>query len=80
MRVRSTGLGKTELVLRPEELREKDGHLILSLRSLEPVNWRVRILIEPKDVGRLFLLALKGPLVLWLLSLFKRPNARPDDY
>ena len=80
MRARSTGLGTTELVLKAEDLKKKDGHLILQLRSIEPVNWRVRILIERKDIGRLIILALKGPLFLWLLSFFRRQKSLPDDY
>ena len=78
MRARSTGLGKTELILKPENLEKKHGHLILSLRSIEPVNWRIRILIERKDLGKLFLLALKGPFFLWLFSFFRAPNKPPD--
>ena len=80
MRARSTGLGNTELVLKAEDLKEKDGRLILQLRSIEPVNWRVRILIERKDIGRFFILALKGPLFLWLLSFFRRKKSLPIDY
>lgn len=80
MRARSTGLGKTELVLKPEDLKNKGGHLILSLRSIEPVNWHIRILIERKDICRLLLWALKGPFFLWLLSHFRKQRALPDDY
>jgi len=80
MRVRSTGLGNTELVLKPEGLKNKEGHLILSLRSSEPVNWHVRILLEPKDLGRLLIFILKGPLFLWLLSCFRKQRSLPIDY
>jgi hypothetical protein len=80
MRARSTGLGKTEMVLRPEDLVKKDRYLLLSLRSTEPVNWHVRILLDRMDFGRLILLALKGPFFHWLLSIFRRPAAPPDEY
>ncbi|MBW1998565.1 MAG: hypothetical protein JRJ29_11445 [Deltaproteobacteria bacterium] len=80
MRVRSTGLGKTELVLRLEKVARKDRYLLLSLRSTEPVNWHVRILLDRKDFGRLLLLALKGPFFRWLFSIFRKPAAPPNDY
>ena len=80
MRVRSTGLGKTELVLKPEAFIKKDGYLIFKLKSIEPVNWHVRVLVEPKDLRRLIPLMLKGPIFLWLISLFKKPSAPPEDY
>jgi len=80
MRVRSTGLGRTELVVKPDKLTVKDGYLLFSLRSIEPVNWRVRVLVERKDLGRLLLLILKGPFFIWLLSIFRKPAAIPEDY
>lgn len=81
MRVRSTGLGKTELVLKPENLTIKDGCLLFSLRTTEPVNWRVRVLVERQDIGKFFLLMFKGTPFLWLLSLlFNKPEAPPSDY
>ena len=80
MRVRSTGLGRTEMVLKQESLTTRDGYLLLSLRSTEPVRWHVRILIERRDIGQLLLSALKGSLFFWLLSLFRKPTAPPTDY
>jgi len=80
MRVRSTGLGRTEMILRPDRFTINNGYLIFSLRSIEPVNWRVRVLIERKDMGRLLLLILKGQIFIWLLSLLKKPAALPEDY
>lgn len=81
MRIRSTGLGKTELILKPDNLAIKEGCLLFSLRTTEPVNWRVRVLVERKDIGKLFLLMLKGSPFLWLLSaLFRKPSPPPTDY
>ena len=51
MRVRSTGLGRTELVLKPGKFTINNGYLLFTLGSIEPVNWRVRVLIERKDLG-----------------------------
>ena len=80
MRVRSTGLGRTEMVLKQESLTVRDGYLLLSLRSTEPVHWHIRILIERRDIGRFLLSALKGSFFLWLLSIFRKPTAPPSDY
>lgn len=80
MRVRSTGLGRTEMVLKQEGFAVKDGYLLLSLRSTQPVNWHISILIERRDVWRLLLSALKGTLFLWLLSFLRKPAAPPTDY
>lgn len=80
MRVHSTGLGSTELVCRVSDLTVKRGYLLLALRSTEPVRWRIRILIERRDVIQLILHVLKGPVFFWLLSVFKKPKALPTDY
>lgn len=81
MRVRSTGLGKTELVLKPENFTIKDGCLLFSLRTTEPVNWRVRVLVERQDIGKFFLLMFKGTPFLWLFSIpFKKPSTPTVDY
>ena len=50
MKIRSTGLGKTELVCDIEKITTKDGYLILSIRSTEPVRWHVRCALTPKDM------------------------------
>lgn len=80
MRVHSTGLGKGELVARQDKLIMKDGYLLLTIRSTEPVHWHIRILMDRKDVCRLLLSALKGTAFLWFLSLFKKVGQPPSDY
>ena len=80
MRVRSTGLGRTEMVLRQESLTVEDGYLLLSLRSTEPVRWHIRILMDRRDIGRFLLSTLKSSIFLWLLSAFRKPQAPPCDY
>ena len=80
MRVRSTGLGRTEMVLKQESLTVKDGYFLLSLRSTEPVHWHVRILLDRKDIIRFILLAVRGSFLQWLPTLFKKPATPPSDY
>ncbi len=80
MRIRSTGLGRTEMVLRQESLTIKDGYFLLSLRSTEPVHWHIRILRDRGDVVRFLLSLLKGSAFSWLFSLFRKLGAPPSDY
>ena len=81
MRARSTGLGKTELILEPENLTMKDGCLFFSLRTTEPVNWRIRVLIERRDLRKLLLLILKGTPLIWLfLNILQKTRGTPIDY
>jgi hypothetical protein len=80
MRIHSTGLGKTEMVLKPDNLVLKDGYLLFSCLSTEPVNWRIRILLERRDIGKLIVLVFKGAVFMWLLSLWKKPGPPPTDY
>jgi hypothetical protein len=80
MRVHSTGLGQSEMVASQDKLYVKDGYLVLSLRSSEPVHWHIRILLDRKDVFRLVFSLMKGPLFLWPISLFKKRVPAPVDY
>ena len=80
MRIHSTGLGSTEMICKVDDLKVKRGYLLLSLRTTEPVHWRIRIIIERGDVIQLILRLLKGPVFLWLLSAFRKPEAPPSDY
>lgn len=50
MRMRSTGLGKTELVGKLENVSLVEGHLIISIRTTEPVKWHIRVAIDNKDI------------------------------
>ena len=72
MRVRSTGLGKTEMVAYPEFIKQKDGHLILSIRSTEPVSWHIRIALNFKDIRMMVKEALVFSTVWYIISSFLR--------
>ena len=43
MKLRSTGLGDTELVLSISEIKREGDCLILIGKSSEPVKWRIRV-------------------------------------
>ena len=78
MRVRSTGLGRTEMELGQESLTVRNGYLLLSLRSTKPVRWHIRILMDRGDVFRFGLSLLKGTIFAWIISLFKKPGIPPE--
>jgi hypothetical protein len=65
MRVRSTGLGKTEMVAHFDRLEPvANGYLIMAMRSTEPVHWRIRVALTGQDLRHLIGLALNNPSVL----------------
>jgi hypothetical protein len=80
MRVRSTGLGKTEMILRQEKIAVKNGYLMMSLRSTQPASWHIRILMDRNDVGRFLLSIIKGTIFIWLFSFFKKLRPPPSEY
>ncbi|MFH1651466.1 MAG: hypothetical protein ABID87_05150 [Chloroflexota bacterium] len=72
MRLRSTGLGKTELKARAAEITTKDGYLIMVMQTIEPVQWRVRAAMTPGDIGALVRLLLRPKVLMYLLSSLPR--------
>jgi hypothetical protein len=79
MYIRSTGLGKTLLKAEaanieainiiPETLEESEEgdeptRLLMTMQTLEPVHWTVRVFVEPPDLRRMLWVALKSPTVL----------------
>ncbi|MBI4317704.1 MAG: hypothetical protein HY675_04370 [Chloroflexi bacterium] len=81
MRIRSTGLGKTELVGEIESIQRKGDYLIVSMRTVQPVRWHVRVALTPKDL--LGMLKSSGLLATYLLSNLRTPKdgpAPPPDY
>ncbi len=50
MRMRSTGLGQTELIGNLDEIKREGDYLVMSIRTVEPVVWKVRTGIDGKDL------------------------------
>jgi len=72
MRIRSTGLGKTELECELTDLRGWGNHLFCSMNSVAPVHWHIRVVVEPGDVRKVAWMMIKGVLKIGLLwSLIK---------
>lgn len=78
MRIKSTGLGKTELIGHIENIKRVDDYLVVSMRTAEPVRWHVRIALTPKDIRQMIRAGLSGPNVVYVLSkLFDKKEAAP---
>jgi len=82
MLMRSTGLGKTELVAEIQEVKRMGDHLILYMDTREPVRWKVRATVTLREIMRLLLICLKLSIVGFLLNpvrWFRTPR-HPGDY
>ena len=79
MRVRSTGLGNTEMVAGIKRLQPvKNGYIVMEMRSTEPIKWRIRIALTGPDLRRLLKLIFKPTTALVLLkTLFQGVNTKP---
>ena len=53
MRMRSTGLGKTELEAEIVEIKRVDDCLLMDIRTTRPVKWRVRMVFQQRDMRAL---------------------------
>lgn len=81
MYIRSTGLGKTllqckvakveatniipETLESPKEGENEPTRLLMTMTVIAPVTWTVRAFVEPADLRRMIVVALKNPAVLF---------------
>ncbi|MBM3300075.1 MAG: hypothetical protein FJY85_08980 [Deltaproteobacteria bacterium] len=80
--MRSTGLGKTELVAEIKDCRPQGDHLILLVNTTDPVKWKVRCTMTFKDLRRLIIVSLKISILKFILSpsrWFREPE-HPGDF
>ncbi len=91
MLVRSTGLGRTELVGDVKSLEVKADYIIIGMKTNEPVKWQVRVAANWSDlmmITKLLIFSIHGwkfIIVQFLKSIgriFSRKKnfVRPDDY
>ncbi len=78
MRMRSTGLGKTELVGRIDDMTRAGDYLILHVRTTEPVLWHVRTAMSMGDLLRIMVLLFKPLNLLFVLTHLHKPN--PESF
>lgn len=77
MRVRSTGLGDTELVMSISCIKRSGDCLIMEGRSSEPVKWHIRMAASYRDMWQMTRLVLNPKnlfFFLWKTMLFKNEN------
>jgi hypothetical protein len=79
MRMRSTGLGKTELIGDIDEISREGSYLVLSLRTTDPVRWHVRTGIDGKDLRILLKMIFSFKVIKFaIFNIFsKRPEGAP---
>jgi len=99
MYIRSTGLGKTLLKARvvkieptniiPETLEHPNGsheptRILMVTDIIEPVNWTVRIFVEPRDLRQMLKQAFTHPSILlyalgFLFSKGEKPKPQNNE-
>ncbi len=82
MLMRSTGLGKTELVAEISDCVAQGDHLILLVNTTDPVRWKVRCTMTLKDLRKLIVTCIKISIFAFNLNpfrWFKEPE-HPGDY
>jgi len=70
MRLRSTGLGKTELEAKIEEVKKVDDVVIFYVRTSKPVKWKVRMAFQQQDLRDLVKAILKPKNIGYILRAF----------
>ncbi len=74
-------MGETELVGRIDDMTRAGDHLILHVRTTEPVRWHVRSAMSMGDLFRIAVLILKPANLLFVLTHLHKPNPKPfSDY
>jgi len=80
--MRSTGLGKAELVAEVIGLKRQGDYLIMELHTIKPVRWKIRAGLSHKDLRMLLKAMMKTSVLSFLLNLrgwFKEPK-HPGDF
>lgn len=82
MRMRSTGLGRTELVGSFEGIQKNGDYLVLSVRTSSPVKWHVRTALSRRDAIEMLKLVLRPKTLLFFLSCLgnRCEGETPKDY
>ena len=82
MLMRSTGLGKAELVAEIVGLKRQGDYLIMELQTTKPVRWKIRGGLSHKDLRVLIKAMMQLSVLSFLFNLrawFKEPT-HPGDF
>ena len=75
MRLRSTGLGKTELEAKIADVKRIDNVVVFYVSTTKPVKWRVRMAFQERDLRDLVWAVLKPRNLRYILrSFFSKDN------
>lgn len=82
MRMRSTGLGKTELKAYISSIDKVDDSILFKVKTTHPVRWEVRNLFQQKDIPRLVALLLKPANMVFLIKalLKKQEDVKEPEH
>jgi len=83
MRLRSTGLGRTEMEAELVNIKKVDDLVIFFVNTTSPVKWRTRMGFQQKDLRQLVLVLLRPKNLLFILKalLFGRKEVpRTKDF
>lgn len=76
MKLRSTGLGATELFGDLTDMEKNMSGVLMRVKISKPVVWRVRVLLQQRDLRKMVLLLIK-PKNVWFMikTLLFNPEA-----
>ena len=77
MRMRSTGLGTTELIGEIEGVKIAGDYLVLSVRTVAPVRWHVRTGIDCQDLRGLLKIMFSFKVIKY--AIFNILKRRKED-
>ena len=79
MLFRSTGLGKTQLTAVPAELERANDYIVLHIDTLEPVQWRIKVAMNFRDMMTVFAACVKISIMGFILSPKQWFNKEPKS-
>lgn len=77
MLFRSTGLGKTELMGKVEDMQRQGDYLVMYVDITEPVKWRIRAALSFRDLVKVIGSCAKAAIVSFMLSPRQWRNKDP---
>lgn len=80
MRLRSTGLGKTELKGDIASLEPRAGLLILHIQTTSPVKWHIRAGMQRKDVFKLIRSIFCFSVMKYMVGIIASTPVEPNDF
>ncbi len=78
MLMRSTGLGKTELKGKVDQVQRQGDFLIMYVDVVDPVKWRLRVGLDFKDLIKVASCMAKGAILRFLFSPKQWGKKEPD--